>query len=615
MKSNPLFVKYIIFILSVLFSLNSAIAQIYVKDNSFIFNKGTVVYSNGNLELNGANSNFYLRNEGQFLQGTTTISTNKGIGKLSVFQEGTVNNFAYNYWCSPVGNASAVSGNEDFGITMFTIPTTNTLSTAATISGATYNGSSSAGALTIASYWIFKFLSQSTYSGWVQSGAATNIGAGQGFTMKGTSGTDITNVGETTVNNPGSAQRYDFRGKPNDGDITITVADNNFTLTGNPYPSAIDLSAFLTDATNCTGIAYFWEHDKTVASHALLAYRGGYGTFSPISRGGTGIYVPAKFYSYDISGNLLPLTESTPNNSYARRFCPIGQGFMIKGNASGTTVTMKNLYRVFQKENVLNSVFERNATVSQTLNADFLPPIMSVSGFDYTTVSTAEVPQIRFNTLLNNQAIKQVVLAFDSDATDGVDHAKDAENNDVTTLDMNFFLNDKDYVISVIQFDENKRLPVSFKSSNNASFKITAAQIINFEQANNIYLYDKVTDLYHDIKNAEYEFVLPQGTYNNRFEITFKNDALSASNPIKKDIVVFQNNTNQLLTVSNPNLLDIKSVTLFDISGKKIFSHLNLGTNSSYALSTAALSDGVYLAKIQWGDGKNKVQKIIVSSN
>ena len=54
---------------------------------------------------------------------------------------------------------------------------------------------------------------------------------------------------------------------------------------------------------------------------------------------------------------------------------------------------------------------------------------------------------------------------------------------------------------------------------------------------------------------------------------------------------------------------------VFDISGKKIFSHLNLGSNSSYAFSTAALSDGVYLAKIQSSDGKNKVQKIIVSSN
>ncbi|MFZ4679389.1 MAG: hypothetical protein ACOYLP_04400 [Flavobacterium sp.] len=65
--------KYIIFILTVLFYLNSVFAQIYVKDNSFIFNNGTVVYAKGNLELNGANSNFYLRNGGQFFQGTTSI--------------------------------------------------------------------------------------------------------------------------------------------------------------------------------------------------------------------------------------------------------------------------------------------------------------------------------------------------------------------------------------------------------------------------------------------------------------------------------------------------------------------------------------------------------------
>ena len=73
-------------------------AQIFVKDNSFIFDKGSLVYIKGNMELNGANSNFYLRNEGQLIQGTTSSSTNKGIGKLSVFQEGTSNNYAYNYY-------------------------------------------------------------------------------------------------------------------------------------------------------------------------------------------------------------------------------------------------------------------------------------------------------------------------------------------------------------------------------------------------------------------------------------------------------------------------------------------------------------------------------------
>ena len=588
--------------MSVLFSLNSVFAQIYVKDNSFIFNKGTVVYAKGNLELNGANSNFYLRNGGQFLQGTTSISTNQGIGKLSVFQEGTVNNFAYNYWCSPVGNASAVSGNEDFGITMFTIPTTNTLSTAATISSATYNGSSSAGALTIASYWIFKFLSQSTYSGWVQSGAATNIAAGQGFTMKGTSGSDATNVGESTVNNPGSAQRYDFRGKPNDGDITVTVATGNYTLTGNPYPSALHVNAFLLDGSNtaCNGIAYFWEQKKTVNSHVLLSYQGGYGTYSPVSLLSNGIYVPATFDTYNIDGTFN-VTGASSGLVIERKYAPIGQGFMVKGLANGT-ITLKNSHRDFKNEGNF-SQFERNSN-SQHSN--------TVSPVGVETIS-----QIRLNTIVNNQYTKQMALAFIPESTDGVDRGIDAISPVADNLpnDVYFFLDNNKYVIQGVNFDINKRIPIGIKSTDNASFEFDASTIVNFDPSQDVYIYDSQEGTYHDIKNDTYIVILPTGIYNNRFEITFKNDALSISNPIKENVVVFQNNTNQLLTVSNPNLLDLKSVTLFDISGKKIFSHLNLGSNSSYAFSTAALSDGVYLAKIQCSAGKNKVQKIIVSSN
>ncbi|HNP32209.1 MAG TPA: T9SS type A sorting domain-containing protein [Flavobacterium sp.] len=600
----------------VLFIINTTLAQIYVKNNSYIFNKGTVVYSKGNLELNGTNSNFYLRNEGQFLQGTTGSSTNTGEGKLSVFQEGTSNNYAYNYWCSPVGKATnGVTTNEDFGISLLNVPTTNVLSNAATIDNTSYNGVSGTGTLSIASYWIFTYVTQSAYSGWVHNSGATTINPGLGFTMKGTSGSDATTVGETASNNPGSAQRYDFRGKPNDGNISVSVANGQWTLIGNPYPSAIDLSAFLTAETNCTGVAYFWEHDKTVNSHVLINYRGGYGTYSPVSRGGTGIYVPAKFYSYDINGILLPLTVSSPNHSFARYFSPVGQGFMVEGNGAGSTVTMKNSYRVFQKENVSTSVFEKNSNTENSTDGNYLPQVMSVSGFDYTTVSNSDVPQIRFNTLLNNEAIKQIVLAFDNEATDGPDHAKDAKNPDAAPLDVNFVLNNEDYIISVIQFDENKRLPVSFKATNNATFKITVADMLNFNQADNVYLYDKETGIYHDIKNAEYEFVLPiEGTYSNRFEITFKNQALSVSNLIKDNIFILQNNTDQQLTISNPNLLDVKEVRLFDMLGKQIFRKVNLGSKTSYEFTTASLSEGVYLVKIESADGQNIGQKIIISS-
>jgi hypothetical protein len=385
-----------------------------------------------------------------------------------------------------------------------------------------------------------------------------------------------------------------------------------FTLTGNPYPSAMDLSAFLTDAINTTGVAYFWEQDKTVNSHLILAYRGGYGTYSPVSRGGTGVYVPAVFNSFDISGVVIPFTNTSPNNSYARYFSPIGQGFMVKGNASGTTAILKNSYRVFQKEDPTLSVFERN-TSNQTATSDFLPYIPSVSGFDYTSVSSLPVPQIRINALLNNQAIKQFVIAFDNEATDGMDHAKDAENPNTISNDINFLIENKDCILSVIQFDENKRLPLTIKSGGNVSFKLKVIDVINFNPSQKIYLYDAETNLYHDIKDDEYEFVLPQGTYNNRFEVTFKTDALSNHEVVKNNVIIYQNNSQETLFVSNPNNLDVRTIILYDINGKRITCQEKLATKIEYSLSTSGLADAAYIVEIITKENLKLSQKIIIS--
>ncbi|MBC7523894.1 MAG: T9SS type A sorting domain-containing protein [Flavobacterium sp.] len=605
--------KNLILLISITLIFTNNYSQVFVKDNTFIYAKNVVLFDKGNLELSGANSNLYLRNEAQFIQGTLTTSTNKGIGKLSVFQEGSVNSYSYNYWCSPIGNASASIGNEPFGITMLNQPTTVTASSPAnTTHNFTYNGV--ANPLQIEPYWIWKFQTSLTYAQWSQVSAASTLADGQGFTMKGTNGTDATNPGESVANNTGSKQRYDFRGKPNDGDITINVSNGNLTLTGNPYPSAIDLSLFLTNSLNCTGVAYFWEQDKTVNSHNLVDYRGGYGTYSPVSRGGTGIYVPAKFYNYTISGTQLSLISS-PNNSYARFFSPIGQGFMIEGNASGSAVTMKNLYRVYQKENGLTSVFEKNNSSNSSVTNQYLPEILSVSGFDYTTVSTTEVPQIKFNTLMNNLAVKQIVVGFDPSATDGVDHAKDAKNpTDSAPLDMYFVLDSKEYIISVIDFDENKRLPIGFKANAEVPFKITVAGIINFSQAENVYLFDKVTGIYHDIKNNEFEFSVPAGVTNDRYEITFKDSALTTFTNSISSISIVQNNTNQLLKISNPNLAEIKTVNLYDISGKLIFSKTKLDTKANYEFSTSSLSDGIYIVKLISNDNQNIGEKISIAN-
>jgi hypothetical protein len=587
-------------------------AQIFVSPNSYVFNKGTVVFATGNIELNGATSNFYLRNQGQFLQGTTGSSTNKGAGKLSVFQEGTVNNYAYNYWCSPVGNASTSSGNEDFGITMLNLPTTNSTSIPATITSSSYNGVSSSGSLTIASYWIWKFLSSSTYSQWVQSASNTDISAGQGFTMKGSAGSDATDVGETAVNNPGSAQRYDFRGKPNDGNITVNVGANTFTLTGNPYPSALHVNAFLLDGSNtaCTGVAYYWEQKKSVNSHVLLNYQGGYGVYSPVSLPSNGVYVPATFNTYNIDGTINT-TGASSGLAIERKYAPIGQGFMVKGTGVGGALTLKNTHRAYNIEGSY-SQFERHASPNQE----------NTSASNDTNASpnfvVEIIPQLRLNTIINNQFTKQMALAFVSNATDGVDRGIDAKSADDDNLpnDVYFFLDNDKYVIQGIKFDVNKRIPVGIKSTDNTTFKFDGSTIVNFDPNQAVYMYDALDGIYHDIKNSTYEVMLPTGVYNNRFEITFKNVVVNlgeAANSIS-GLVVLHNNASQMLTISNPNSVELKSVKLYDLNGKLLLDNQKLGAQEVYQFSTHGLSEAIYLAEVLTYDNRKIVQKIIVSS-
>lgn len=604
--------KKIIISFSLFYSIFSY-SQLFVASNSYMYvgNQFVFVKQNTQLENNG---NILLRREGQFLQGTTSTSTNLGLGKLSVYQEGTVNNFAYNYWCSPIGNASTSSGNSNFGVTLLQQPNTVLNSTPAIMLAMNVtNGISNP--LSIAPFWIYKFLSSDDYSQWFAVGTASSILPGEGFTMKGTGGIlDGANPGgvENEVNNPGSAQRYDFRGRPNDGAIDITVANGKFTLTGNPYPSAIDLSAFLTDAVNTSGIAYFWEQDKSVNSHLILAYRGGYGTFSPVSRGGTGLYIPAVFYAYDISGNEIPFSSYYPNSDYSRYFSPIGQGFLVEGNGIGTTATMRNEYRVFQKENSTTSIFERTS-FEKSSESGYLPFIPSVSGFDYTTVSTAEVPQIRISALLNNQAIKEFVIAFDTDATDGIDHAKDAKNPNTSSNDVNFLIDSNEYILNVIQFDESKRLPLVINATQNATFKLSVSGIVNFNPSQDVYLFDGETNIYHDIKNDAYQFVLPQGVYKNRYEITFRNELLSNNTNVKTNVVIYQNNLQETLFVSNPDNMDIRTINLYDINGKRISNNEKLATESEYRIPTSGVADGTYIVELFTNNNTKLTQKVIIS--
>ena len=162
-----------------------------------------------------------------------------------------------------------------------------------------------------------------------------------------------------------------------------------------------------------------------------------------------------------------------------------------------------------------------------------------------------------------------------------------------------------------INFDENKRIAVGFKADSDAIMKFRVNEMINFSGVSAVYLFDKVTNIYHDVTYNDYEFSIPAGLTDNRYEITFKKEpnAIVANT---SDFVINQNNTKQILVVSNPNAFDINSVSLFDISGKLLLDKNNLGKSSSFEFSTASFSEGIYIVKVNSSEKESFGQKIII---
>lgn len=619
-------------------------AQLFVKDGSYVFmtNQYMTVMQDVNLNNTG---NFYLRNTSQLLQKGSGASVNSGTGKLSVFQEGTVNNFQYNYWCSPVGNGAA--GNP-FGVSLLNRPTGLISSTAAEIlPTSNVNGTAMGGVgstMQIAQYWIWKFVSLSpVYANWQYIGNAQTINPGEGFTMKGTAGSDGAVVdADGVANKTGAAQRYDFRGRPNDGNISVAISNGNLTLVGNPYSSAINLNMYLVEHTGrsynpTTGVvslggnpnvidgsAYFWEHSKTANTHLLAGYVGGYGTYvangANISTPGT--WTSATWNTYNGDGTLNTTGVSTGSN-FKRQFSPIGQGFMVKGISAGTSI-MKNAYRVFVREGVLNeSTFEKNsnATSTQAVNVNNWDEIPNVADIDYTQLSKLPVPQIKLLSILNNEKSIEVAMAFNPNTTDNYDLGYDAISPEVYSNAPNLVYfgqdnNDKKCVITTLPFDLDKRIPIAFKCAAQSTFNVKVSDIINFTGSDKVYIHDKDTDIYYDIINSEFNMSLPAGENATRFEVTFKNaDVLSNDNNfVASSFEVFQNNKNSMLTIVNSLGKDVLNCTVYDVAGKLVINKKNLGNNTLIELPTNALSDGVYIVKLNTTDNVSVEKKVIVGN-
>ena len=564
-------------------------------------NSGQSVRVTHYIELDGS---IDLIGESQFIQDEGSIFDNDSGGFVERDQQGTGISFNYNYWSSSVGAIGSGLGTKGTGV-----PSVNGNYT---IAGALSDGTNTAtpqainfqpahtaadGALTspitISSYWLFKFNGlHDDYDSWISIGENTNLLPGEGYTMKGSSG-----LAAVTDN-----QNYVFKGRPYNGDVTLPIALGNDRLIGNPYLSALDANQFILDNIKdnggnasdniFNGALYFWDHFAG-ASHNLAEYVGGYASYT-LMGGVKAISNDVRIDNNGALGTKIPL-----------RYVTLNQGFFVfaflDGSLANTTatvtggdITFKNSQRVFKTEVSDPSVSFRNTGITYNTNADtrqkFRLMIQTPSGY-----------------------YRQLLAGVDELTTNSFEIGYDAALVEENAEDGFWMFNESKFVIQAVNnFDIDQVLPLGVKVAEGGLMKFSLDGLENIEASQFIYLHDKETNVYRNLRVSNYEVSLPVGEYLNRFEIVFNNSVLDVvDNQLEETIDVFYSNSENSIVINNPTQEKIESVRMFNVLGQSVYTVNVLSNNRSHKLETNGLSTGGYIINMKTPKGEF-VTKVLV---
>lgn len=557
-------------------------AQLYIKPSSqdnYLFVDNTFLFVNQNVDLqlnysDDLKASIYLRNNGQLLQGDP-LYENSGDGLLSVYQNSQTDSYDYTTWGPPISHTSiAPVGNTKFGILNIYDP--NTITQSDQTQTTTARNGIAPPNLTISTRWTY---TRPALSDWVRIYANYAVPTGMGVIMKG--------VGETFHNDPyvdPQNTTFDFRGRPNTGDIWVNVAvgPESITCSGNPYPSALDLNLFFNDPENDEiDSLMYWDEKRDVNSHLYRDNKGGYATWvpgpAPYTNGG--LYVRPNYLHYDDGGN--PIGDTGIDGPYAERlFAPIGQGFFIKPLSSGQVV-FRNSHRVFVRE-----------------------------GEPFSEFRTQQPSILRLQAIFGQSHFRELLLCLHPNSTleyeRGLDasHPMDGPRGDVyfpIGEDSNY----KKAVIQTVPYSPGLRIPINFKLTRPFRIFLKTVEEINLP-LDSVYLWDSSTNEYYQINGEEVtEINLGVGEYEGRYYIVFRNNP---NREVQKNEFILTHNDNTL-TIHNSDKVLVNEIELYLVNGNNQRVFYSNTNNDKIYLPTYGLPQGIYIVTINKSFNKKVIIK------
>ena len=354
---------------------------------------------------------------------------------------------------------------------------------------------------------------------------------------------------------------------------TVTNLDDNWNLVGNPYPSAIRATDFLTVNTNLNGFIYLWTHGTAPVSNVNPFY----GSFAA---------------NYNVNDYLAYNKMGLQTQNGFDGYVASGQGFfvtMVDGSTTTETVTFNNAMR--------NKIYN---------NAQFLRTASNA-------IQDEEKHRIWLDLVdVNNESVR-TLLGYSSEATLGLDRMYDAIKNIANENNIYSLAEDETLIIQgrPTPFDQNDQVPLGVTILSAGDYKIAIAAVDGlFEQGQPIFLEDKLLNIIHDLRVAPYSFSTTAGKFNDRFVLRYTNTALE--NPD------FGNIENSVIVAGNQGELTIKSsieniqeVTIYDVLGRQLFFTKEIN-NTHFVTSNISLSQQTLIVKIKLENGMTISRKIIL---
>ncbi|MBS7786512.1 fibronectin type III domain-containing protein [Flavobacterium sp. CYK-55] len=388
-----------------------------------------------------------------------------------------------------------------------------------------------------------------------------------------------------------------FIGTPNNGNISCpiyhgTLVGNNndkYNLLGNPYPSAVDAQAFLTDPANAAvidGTIYFWTHNSGPSTTYVDPFYGDY----VINYNGSDYASWNSLGPVGSRGSAATTGGSAPNGYIAS-----GQGFFTRSTGtapSGNPVVFKN-------------------TMRSSINSQFFKSASILSGErQLRTNDNSEKHRIWLNLISNGGVFNQILVGYVEGASIGWDRTYDGVRFiDQSSSTFYSIIPEQNLVIQgrPLPFDQTDQIALGFKTTVADNFAIRLDQFDGLFDNQDIFIEDKLLGIIHNLKLSPYAFSSVIGTFDNRFVLRFTNAALSINSNVAHNI--FAKIQNKTIEISASDAFS--NVEVYDMTGKLVARYSTTAILDTKMNEPFLFSDGYYLAKIYFKNGTIAAKKLI----